>query len=95
VAELFPPYPEDHPIIVNNIGDGITSKTPTPAPAFDIPNETLSSLQHNASLLDYALGPRGDGIGSNSGALSGELTSTGMPLLANDPHLGIQMPSIW
>jgi penicillin amidase len=95
VAELFPPYPEDHPIIVNNIGDGITSKTPTPAPAFDIPNETLSSLQHNASLLDYALGPMGDGIGSNSWALSGELTSTGMPLLANDPHLGIQMPSIW
>jgi penicillin amidase len=23
------------------------------------------------------------------------MTASGMPLLANDPHLGIQMPSIW
>ncbi|PIX47772.1 MAG: penicillin acylase family protein, partial [Anaerolineae bacterium CG_4_8_14_3_um_filter_59_70] len=34
-------------------------------------------------------------IGSNSWAVSGSLTATGTPLLANDPHLGIQMPSIW
>ncbi len=27
--------------------------------------------------------------------IGGELTETGSPLLANDPHLGIQMPSIW
>jgi penicillin amidase len=33
--------------------------------------------------------------GSNSWAVSGDRTETGMPLLANDPHLGIQMPSIW
>ncbi|PIU90014.1 MAG: penicillin acylase family protein, partial [Anaerolineae bacterium CG06_land_8_20_14_3_00_57_67] len=33
--------------------------------------------------------------GSNSWAVSGSLTATGTPLLANDPHLGIQMPSIW
>jgi penicillin amidase len=35
------------------------------------------------------------GTGSNSWALSGKLTDTGKPYLANDPHLGIQMPSIW
>lgn len=33
--------------------------------------------------------------GSNSWAVSGEHSQSGMPLLANDPHLGIQMPSIW
>lgn len=33
--------------------------------------------------------------GSNSWVVSGAHTATGMPLLANDPHLGIQMPSIW
>jgi penicillin amidase len=27
--------------------------------------------------------------------ISGDRTETGMPILANDPHLGIQMPSIW
>ena len=37
----------------------------------------------------------GEGIGSNDFVISGDLTTTGMPLLANDPHLGIQMPSIW
>lgn len=37
----------------------------------------------------------GMGIGSNNWVVSGEHTATGLPLLANDPHLGIQMPSIW
>ncbi len=36
-----------------------------------------------------------DGLGSNNWVVSGELTESGAPLLANDPHLGIQMPSIW
>ena len=34
-------------------------------------------------------------VGSNNWAVSGEHTASGLPLLANDPHLGIQMPSIW
>ncbi|MGA9347785.1 MAG: penicillin acylase family protein [Anaerolineae bacterium] len=37
----------------------------------------------------------GDDIGSNNWVIAGSRTETGMPLLANDPHLGIQMPSIW
>ncbi|MCB9453779.1 MAG: penicillin acylase family protein [Anaerolineaceae bacterium] len=37
----------------------------------------------------------GAGIGSNNWVISGKKTASGMPLLANDPHLSIQMPSIW
>src|SRR4030042_990275 len=37
----------------------------------------------------------GQGIGSNNWVVSGKMTKSGMPLLANDPHLSIQMPSIW
>ncbi|GAB5491485.1 MAG: penicillin acylase family protein [Phototrophicaceae bacterium] len=37
----------------------------------------------------------GDNLGSNNWVVSGELTESGQPLLANDPHLGIQNPSIW
>jgi len=37
----------------------------------------------------------GQGIGSNNFVAGGKMTRSGMPLLANDPHLGIQMPSIW
>jgi penicillin G amidase len=36
-----------------------------------------------------------DGIGSNNWALSGKLSSSGKPLLANDPHLGLSAPAIW
>jgi penicillin G amidase len=106
IAELYPAYPEDHPVIVNQIGTGHTVNAPlqpfdtaspvsTALSTFDVPVGTLSALQYNVSLLDLALGPAGDGIGSNSWAVSGSRTATGMPLLANDPHLGIQMPSIW
>jgi len=42
----------------------------------------------------FAFG-KGDGIGSNNWVVSGDKSATGAPLLANDPHLGIQMPSIW
>ena len=34
-------------------------------------------------------------IGSNDWVATGSMTEGGTPLLANDPHLGIQMPSIW
>jgi penicillin amidase len=37
----------------------------------------------------------GSGIGSNNWVVSGNMTESGMPLLANDPHLGIEIPSIW
>jgi penicillin amidase len=47
-----------------------------------------------AAFETHALG-EGDEIGSNSWVLAGSRTGTGTPLLANDTHLGIQMPSIW
>ena len=33
--------------------------------------------------------------GSNNWALAGSRTASGKPLLANDPHLGLDLPSIW
>jgi len=47
------------------------------------------------AMLDGLLGPRTEGVGSNSWVIGGSRTTTGTPILANDPHLGIQMPSIW
>jgi penicillin amidase len=37
----------------------------------------------------------GEAIGSNSWVVSGAHTESGKPLLANDPHLGLQAPSLW
>ena len=33
--------------------------------------------------------------GSNNWAVSGTKTQSGQPMLANDPHLGLNLPSIW
>ncbi len=33
--------------------------------------------------------------GSNNWAVSGSKTSTGAPILCNDPHLGLNLPSLW
>ena len=43
-----------------------------------------------------ALTMKSDGDnGSNNWVVSGARTATGKPLLANDPHLGLSVPSIW
>jgi len=42
----------------------------------------------------YGAGMR-RGYGSNNWVVSGSKTTTGKPLLANDPHLMVQMPAIW
>lgn len=95
VNELFPDYPQDHPVIVNNIGNGSSASFNPATLAAEIPNETLDVLYRNVTLLDELMGPFDKGIGSNSWVVAGANTTTGMPLLANDPHLAIQMPSIW
>jgi penicillin amidase len=97
VDELFPPYPQDHPVIVPIIGEGnnTAQRTLDTPEQTDIPLESLIALQNNIALLDNILGPRGNGIGSNSWAVSGKLTTTGKPLFANDMHLAKRMPSIW
>jgi penicillin amidase len=36
-----------------------------------------------------------EAVGSNNWVVSGSGTETGKPLLANDPHLGLQAPALW
>lgn len=43
--------------------------------------------------LTKNLSPKG--IGSNNWAVAGEKTASGHPILCNDPHLGLNLPSIW
>ncbi|MFX1416942.1 MAG: penicillin acylase family protein, partial [Promethearchaeota archaeon] len=48
-------------------------------------------------VLDNVIKPFGDSemIGSNNWAANGSKTSTGEPILCNDPHLSFMTPSIW
>lgn len=50
--------------------------------------------QETLDAMPIMLG-RGSGVGSNSFVVSGEYTESGMPILANDPHLTISYPSVW
>ena len=52
----------------------------------NLPTTELSQWEH--------MGGK-DGVGSNNWALSGKLSTTGKPLLSNDPHLGLSTPAIW
>lgn len=55
----------------------------------------LTALAKTLDEVPAILGPNGSGIGSNSWVISGKYTTTGKPLLANDPHLAPQLPSVW
>jgi len=106
VQELYPPYPADHPLIVSKAEAqaGMTDKEARASNAGMSEIKDVSrlvaaskwqSLLSRAITLDALLGAMGEGIGSNNWVISGDLSATGSPILANDPHLGIQMPSIW
>jgi penicillin amidase len=97
VADLVPPYPQDKPVIVPgfHISGKLGGRETALNGGLDNLSPALKDLRRKVNLLDRVLGPGGVGIGSNSWAVSGELTETGMPFLANDPHLGAQMPAIW
>ncbi|MFD0154275.1 penicillin acylase family protein [Streptomyces sp. NPDC055721] len=55
----------------------------------------LSGLSEVLDGIPALLGPNGNGIGSNSWVVAGAKTTSGKPLLANDPHLSPQLPSLW
>lgn len=56
---------------------------------------TLNAANAKLEKIPGSLGPSGSGVGSNSWVVSGKYTTTGKPLLANDPHLAPQLPSVW
>lgn len=86
VADLYPPYDYDRfPVMLPDFAPSGVA----------VPEATITSLlAANADLraLREATAPD---LGSNNWTISGDLTDTGLPYLANDPHLGIQQPSIW
>lgn len=48
-----------------------------------------------SDLMAMAGPSKPDGYGSNAWVVAGSATASGAPLLANDPHLGLQAPSLW
>jgi penicillin amidase len=57
--------------------------------------ETTNLILSKLEKTERVLGSDRSGLGSNNWVVDGHKSVTGKPLLANDPHLGIEMPSIW
>jgi penicillin amidase len=102
IKQLYPAYPYDRnrPIVDAGTVDPITG-TYKPAGSngpqgLNATVDTqLAGISQIIDQMPALLGPSGNGIGSNSWVVSGTYTTTGKPLLANDPHLAPQVPSLW
>jgi len=59
-----------------------------------IPEEKLEAL---ISIMNEIVNPLGDSefVGSNNWAINGSKSSTGMPIVAGDPHLSFSAPPVW
>ncbi len=92
LERLYPPYPQDHPVIVG--GSGVQGPTAA-AQGAAATAALMADVAQKTTSLDELLGKAGSDIGSNNWVVAGSMTESGMPLLANDPHLPAQIPSIW
>ncbi|MFD7979922.1 penicillin acylase family protein [Streptomyces sp. NPDC059071] len=111
IKDLYPGYPYElhQPIVDGGAVDKSTGKFDPKAQAKSGDDGTatagggsqggiqsqLAALSDTLDEIPALIGPNGNGIGSNSWVVSGAYTTSGKPLLANDPHLSPMLPSLW
>ncbi len=93
-AELFPPPPRWAPVTLG--ASGLSAVAPRGAKA---DATGLETVDFRLSTVDYPpglewLSPHSRAM-SNAWVIHGSRTASGRPLLANDPHLNVEMPSVW
>ncbi|WP_317924673.1 MULTISPECIES: penicillin acylase family protein [unclassified Cupriavidus] len=81
ISELLAPYPGEQPVRTMDYGHLYKQLAP------------LANAM--ASVSDKAPPGYVEGMGSNNWVVSGARTQSGKPMLANDPHLGLQAPALW
>ncbi|MBS9524858.1 penicillin acylase family protein [Litoribacter alkaliphilus] len=87
MAELYPDFPEDNdPVIEPNRRWDFTPMPINRPDNIIYPDEEI--------LIDPMPAPE-EGVGSNNWAVAGSKTQNGHPILANDPHLNLNLPSLW
>ena len=79
-ARLEPQYPGGNPVV-----------TQPGVPWSGDPLQVAAQIAEVRNALGFSLEP----AGSNNWAVSGERSTTGMPLLAGDPHITGGIPDIW
>jgi len=90
--QLMAPYPDSAGVIVNPEAGSYPAGTAGTPASVGAPVAAAPTLH---PLLAAFLGPNDTARGSNNWVVHGSRTSTGRPLLANDTHLWLNMPSEW
>jgi penicillin amidase len=87
IDQLLPPYPGEQPVA--------TQDYTTTYRGLKLAGTVAGSDAAAAALLAAAPESGIEGVGSNNWVLAGSRTTTGKPLLANDPHLKLSAPALW
>lgn len=110
LAELMPPYPANGLSILSarnmewlvsrklsTTGDMVDTVVESPSRvAASSSRAFVAALSHgHPAVRDFLLAATTETLGSNNWVVDGTMTASGKPLLANDPHLGGQIPSLW
>ena len=110
IEQLYPRYPYgEHAPIITGGATTLDANTPgadpsrPPSSGSDRIAGVLKDAAAQRSIAAAAGGVdsvpamlgRGSGTGSNSWVVSGRLTASGRPILANDPHLATSIPGVW
>ena len=80
-AKLLPDYAENGRMII-------------PASIPNIKANDISFLKTDRDFRNF-IGFAGTHIGSNNWVVNGSKSTSGMPIIANDPHLAFRAPGIW
>jgi penicillin amidase len=84
---LYPDFPKDNDPVIEKERIWDFQALPVTKPdSISYPNDDL---------LITPLQQPVEGTGSNNWAVSGGKTKNGFPILANDPHLSLNLPSLW
>lgn len=80
-AEFQAPYPEYAPVALSDADLGLGQQKP----------KATNAEPNPATAHPDGEPPKG----SNNWVVDGQLSSSGKPILANDPHLGLSAPGVW
>ncbi|MFZ4059014.1 MAG: penicillin acylase family protein [Ferruginibacter sp.] len=86
-------YPATQDSLDPIIPKGTVYNTPAIATKAPVTADSLYFNDKSTAHVEVTKPDRGNG--SNNWAVSGSKTATGAPILCNDPHLGLNLPSLW
>lgn len=96
---LFPPYPQGAPTILSerDLQGGHSVSAPKEKGSAEVAllPETRAALRAQLRTIASLGFESAPDKGSNNWVVSGRFTASGKPLLADDPHLGLQAPMLW